>query len=120
MKLNEITELYNSHPLLQSLTGTINNDDKRKILIEGLSGSSKAIVLSVIFRKTQTTHVAILPEKEDAAYFYNDLVHRQEKIRFSSSPQHINAPFSMSRPNLQILSSALKCLTILLQEKGKG
>ena len=69
MKINEITELYSRHPLLPPLAEAINNDDKGRMLVGGLSGSSRAMVLSVIFQKSQTTHLVILPEKEDAAYF---------------------------------------------------
>ena len=74
MKENDITVQYNSHQVLPSLIDTINADKKDKIRIEGLTGSSRAMVMSLVFHKTQTTHVVIIPEKEDAAYFYNDLV----------------------------------------------
>jgi len=74
MKDNQITNHFHNHPVVPSIIDTINDDKKGKILIEGLSGSSRAMVLSQVFHKTQTTHVAIVPEKEDAAYFYNDLV----------------------------------------------
>jgi transcription-repair coupling factor (superfamily II helicase) len=74
MKENELTELYKNHPVLPSLIETIITDKSSKILIEGLSGSSKAMILSLVLYKTQNTHVVILSEKEDAAYFYNDMV----------------------------------------------
>ena len=44
------------------------------IRLEGLSGSSKTMVMASVFNKTHTTLLAVIPEKEDAAYFYNDLV----------------------------------------------
>lgn len=74
MKDNQITDHFNSHPLLPELIETINESMASLISIEGLTGSSKAIVMSLVFQKTQTTHLAIIPEKEEAAYFYNDLV----------------------------------------------
>ena len=74
MKNNKITEYINLHPVIPGLIEAVKADRIKRIRIEGLSGSSKALMLSTVFQKTQTTHLAILPEKEDAAYFYNDLV----------------------------------------------
>ncbi len=74
MKENKITDYFNTHPLIPGLIDAISTDKIKRMRIEGLSGSSRAMLLSAVFNKTQTTHLAVLPEKEDAAYFYNDLV----------------------------------------------
>jgi transcription-repair coupling factor (superfamily II helicase) len=74
MKENAITDIYNSHPLVSELLEVIGRSDTSRARIAGLAGSSKALVTSSVFRKTQNTHIVILPEKETAAYFYNDLV----------------------------------------------
>jgi len=74
MKENKITDYYSLHPVLPLLIESINSDKTGNTTIEGLSGSSKAMMLSLVFHKSQTTHVVVIPEKEDAAYFYNDLV----------------------------------------------
>jgi transcription-repair coupling factor (superfamily II helicase) len=74
MKENAITEIYNSHPLVSELLEMIGKTDTSRARIEGLTGSAKALVAASVFRKTQNTHLVILPEKETAAYFYNDLV----------------------------------------------
>ena len=74
MKENEIISHFNNHPNLQSLTDAFSNVHQKKIRLEGLTGSSKAFILSGIFQRTQITHIVVIPEKEDAAYFYNDLV----------------------------------------------
>jgi len=74
MKENEITHLYNLHPVLSRLTEAIGAFTTGRICVGGLSGSSKAITIARIFQETRFTHVAIVPEKEDAAYLYNDLL----------------------------------------------
>jgi transcription-repair coupling factor (superfamily II helicase) len=74
MKENAITEIFNSHPLVTELLEVIGKTDTSRARIDGLSGSAKALVTASVFRKTQNTHIIILPEKETAAYFYNDLV----------------------------------------------
>ena len=74
MKENEIISHYNNHPNLEGLIGAFSNSEVRRICLDGLTGSSKAIILAGVFLKMQNTHLVIIPEKEDAAYFYNDLV----------------------------------------------
>jgi transcription-repair coupling factor (superfamily II helicase) len=74
MKENILTDIFDSHPGLANLRGGINSDGTEKIIVSGLTGSLKAIAVSKIFSETQLIHLVIIPEKEDAAYFYNDLV----------------------------------------------
>jgi len=73
MKENDLSGQFNTHPVLSELVESISNSDAERISISGLSGSSRAIVAAKVFQKTQFTHLIIIPEKEDAAYFYNDL-----------------------------------------------
>ena len=74
MKNNELTDLYSQHPVILSLIESIRSDQSKTILVKGLTGSSKAMAIAQVYQKTQNTHIIVLPEKEDAAYFYNDLV----------------------------------------------
>ncbi|MCX6245580.1 MAG: transcription-repair coupling factor [Bacteroidetes bacterium] len=41
--------------------------------LKGLTGSSRSLVASAVFRSHPSVHVHILPDRETAAYFYNDL-----------------------------------------------
>jgi len=74
MKENDIVSHFDNHPNLEELVGVLGKSDIRRIRLEGLTGSSKAIIVAGVFTKTQITHLVMIPEKEDAAYFYNDLV----------------------------------------------
>ena len=74
MKENELKNIIDTHPVLHGVIETISSTRTGRISIEGLSGSSKAMLLAKVYNKTQFTHIAIVPEKEDAAYLYNDLV----------------------------------------------
>ncbi|MBE0653915.1 MAG: hypothetical protein IH594_08960 [Bacteroidales bacterium] len=42
--------------------------------LKGLSGSSKAVYIHLYLSLTKGSHLIILNDKEEAAYFYNDLV----------------------------------------------
>ncbi|MDZ7737564.1 MAG: hypothetical protein U5K32_00530 [Bacteroidales bacterium] len=70
----DLGSLYTGHSKLEKVKNHLKDESKGKIAIEGLAGSSRSLFVSSIFRSVATTHFVILPEKEDAAYFYNDLV----------------------------------------------
>jgi len=120
MKENQITDHYNSHPVLPALIETINADKTGNIRIEGLSGSSRAMVLSLVFQKTQTTHVVIIPEKEDAAYFYNDLVSLagEDSVFFFPSTYKRSVQYEQTEPANIVLRTEV--LNHLASGKRKG
>ncbi len=120
MKINELTEYYNGHPLLPSLAETINEDTAGRIRIEGLSGSAMALVMSVIFGKSQTTHLVVLPEKEDAAYFYNDLLSStaSESVFFFPSTYKRSVQYEQTEPANLVLRTEV--LNHLASGKRKG
>ena len=71
-----------------------------RIRLDGLTGSSKAVILGSIFLKTQITHIVIIPEKEDAAYFYNDLVSivGEEAVFFFPSTYKRSVQYGQTEP----------------------
>ncbi len=67
-------KLYLKHPIFKPLAASLAEDMKGNIAVEDLTGSARSLLVAALFNSLQTTHFIILPEKEDAAYFYNDLV----------------------------------------------
>ena len=120
MKENHITDHYKNHPVLHAIIETINEDKIGKIRVEGLSGSSRAMVLSLVFHKTQTTHVVIIPEKEDAAYFYNDLVSivGDDSVFFFPSTYKRSVQYEQTEPANIVLRTEV--LNHLASGKRKG
>src|SRR5664279_2422451 len=112
MKGNQITDHYNNHPVLNKLIDAINEDKSENFHLEGLSGSSRSTILSLVFHKTQTTHLVIIPEKEDAAYFYNDLISLlgEESVFFFPSTYKLSL-IHISEPTRRTpISYAVFCL----------
>jgi transcription-repair coupling factor (superfamily II helicase) len=120
MKENNIINHYNTHPVLPDLIEKINADKIRNIRIEGLTGSSRAMILSLVFQKTQTTHVVVIPEKEDAAYFYNDLVSLlgEESVYFFPSTYKRSVQYEQTEPANIVLRTEV--LNHLASGKRKG
>jgi transcription-repair coupling factor (superfamily II helicase) len=120
MKENRLTALYGNHALLPALIENINADKTGRIRIEGLTGSSKAMVMSIVYQKTQTTHVIVIPEKEDAAYFYNDLVslNGEESVFFFPSTYKRSVQYEQTEPANIVLRTEV--LNHLASGKRKG
>ena len=66
--------LYRHHPLYEPILKEFTRDRTSVISLQGLTGSSASLLAGAIFKDSATQFLAILPEKDDAAYFYNDLL----------------------------------------------
>jgi len=66
-------EIYRQHPSFGKLEQLLAGDSNEPVMIHGLTGSSRSVVMAGALSQQPTTHVVLFPEKEDAAYFYNDL-----------------------------------------------
>ena len=73
MKQVSLVESFKRHPRLGAIDLFIDGEKKRA-LVKGLTGSSVALAVAAVFEKTgKQQHFVVLPDKEQAAYFYNDL-----------------------------------------------
>ncbi|MFO7369094.1 MAG: transcription-repair coupling factor, partial [Bacteroidales bacterium] len=74
MALSELIQLYSKHPAAKNLQQLLADDSLKKIHCAGLAGSSKSLLMASIVSSLSGIHLVVMPEKEDAAYMYNDLV----------------------------------------------
>jgi transcription-repair coupling factor (superfamily II helicase) len=72
MSIQEILQFYSETPQLQQLTELL-KDDSKDLLVTGLIGSQDAFVAASVFKQTEFNHFFILGDKEEAAYFQNNL-----------------------------------------------
>ena len=73
MKAKEITGYYKSHAKVQAFDAWIEEGGSH-LFLKGLTGSGAAFVLSAVFDKPgRQQHLVVMPDKEQAAYLYNDL-----------------------------------------------
>jgi transcription-repair coupling factor (superfamily II helicase) len=73
MNVNDIISKYTESPQLQSINQWLRDTTSGDIHISGLVGSSDAFVASSVFKSTEYNHFFILNNKEEAAYFQNNL-----------------------------------------------
>lgn len=67
-------KLFEGHPQLEKLSAFCAAPPGEKIHLQGIIGSARTIISSRLFLKLSKSILVILPEREDAAYFYDDLV----------------------------------------------
>ncbi|HLR37296.1 MAG TPA: DEAD/DEAH box helicase, partial [Chitinophagaceae bacterium] len=74
MNLEAILESYRNNNRLEQLAERIAMSDSDNIQLKGLSGSATAFIIGAFSKNQTDNHVIVLNDKEEAAYFQNDLV----------------------------------------------
>ncbi|MCI0522672.1 MAG: transcription-repair coupling factor, partial [Bacteroidales bacterium] len=107
-------EHYSQHPSFLKLKELLAGDTREPVVINGLTGSAKAVVMTGALSQQPTTHLVILPEKEDAAYFYNDLssLLGDENIFFFPGTYKRSVMYDQTEPaNIILRAEVLNFLT---------
>lgn len=75
MQLSDIVKIYTKLPVVGKLVSAISKIERQKISLAGLAGSQKAVVLGATLQKTDDAplQLVIVADREEAAYFLNDL-----------------------------------------------
>ena len=73
MKASQLTEHYRNNEAVAALGVLCNSKETFRMHLKGMAGSAAAVVASAVFANSGPLHLIILPEKEEAAYFFNDL-----------------------------------------------
>jgi transcription-repair coupling factor (superfamily II helicase) len=73
LKSTQLIERYQSDQRILHLAGLLKIGESARVGLAGLAGSASAMIAATVFRQVRGTHVFILPDKETAAYFSNDL-----------------------------------------------
>jgi transcription-repair coupling factor (superfamily II helicase) len=102
LTVEELLSRYEHHA---ALPGLMSRESGSRAHLLGSSGSQHALLFAAAFRKDKHTMLAVLPEKEEAAYFLNDLEHllpEQEILFFPAASRKVYDP-ETSDPNQKLL-----------------
>ncbi|MCD4773704.1 MAG: transcription-repair coupling factor, partial [Bacteroidales bacterium] len=99
MDSKQLKEKFYQRPKVLKLISGINNPVHKRFQLKGLVGSSRSLLASAVFDKTSGIHLFILPDKETAAYFYNDLesIFEEKSLNYSRK-KILFFPTSYKRP----------------------
>jgi len=73
LTVSEILHLYQNNPKTGQVIDVLENDDLERLHLKGLVGSQRSFLAASVYQAIRGTHIFILPDKESAAYFHNDL-----------------------------------------------
>ena len=73
VRVIDFLNIYRADGFIKTVAAEIKAPEKHNIQLKGLSGSLDAVVLSSIFKIHPQDYVVVLHDKEEAAYFQNDL-----------------------------------------------
>lgn len=72
MSKSVLYKIYDNSPKIKQIVDSLQQTDP-KIQLNGLIGSSLSFVVQSLFKKTETPFLMIFNDKEEAAYYLNDL-----------------------------------------------
>lgn len=73
MRASDFLTIFKTDSLVQNLAEGIRTFKPKCLRVKGITGSLDAIVLAAVCKASHSSHVVILQDKEEAAYFLNDL-----------------------------------------------
>jgi transcription-repair coupling factor (superfamily II helicase) len=120
MKENQILNFYTNTTGVEELFRSLSNTSPARICVEGTAGSAKSLIAASLFTEMKNIHLVILPEKEDAAYFYNDLVALlgDDQVFFFPSTYKRSVQYGQTEPANIVLRTEV--LNYLSSGKRKG
>ena len=75
MEPKELQKIFAEHPGTEALMHLKEESGKKHAVLEGLTGSSAALVFAGLKKKTPAqTYMVVLNDAEEAGYFYHDLM----------------------------------------------
>ncbi len=74
MTIPEILQRYSDSAQVKELLAQLSTgDDRKDFFLSGLIGSQDAFVAATVFKQTDFNHLFVMSDKEEAAYFQNNL-----------------------------------------------
>lgn len=73
MRASDFINIYRADGLIKTIAAGIHAPKQKNIRVKGLSGSLDAVLLATVFKLHHHDHLIVLQDREEAAYFQNDL-----------------------------------------------
>jgi transcription-repair coupling factor (superfamily II helicase) len=73
LELKEFAKIYQKHPLMGAFLQNFVSGSKSRVQVKGISGSAKSLIIKTLFEKSAKNILVVMPDKEEAAYLFNDL-----------------------------------------------
>ena len=74
LEARELLQLFQKHPVVDEIRKSLNGCPDVKLKIENGVGSVLSFIAAVLGKESEGIQLFVLNDKEEAAYFYNDLL----------------------------------------------
>jgi transcription-repair coupling factor (superfamily II helicase) len=114
MKPSGLLKYYPANDLYRNLAGILKQGKSGSVRLKGLAGSSKSLISASIISELPAIHLFILPDSEEAAYFFNDIVNLVpdcEILYFPSSFKNSLKYHLVSSSNIVMRTTVIKRLS---------
>jgi transcription-repair coupling factor (superfamily II helicase) len=122
MRIKDFVQLYQAEPLVQVLAEKLQSNTVKNIFTKGLAGSMDAVVATAIYQQKPEFHIFILNDKEEAAYFLDDLQQLNEQtikpLFFPSSYKKAYHYEEIDNANVLQRAEVLSAVSQAIKEKS--
>lgn len=122
MKVNDLVTLYRNDPFVKVIEQDLNhgNETTKNIQIKGFAGSTDALVMAAMFQEKERNYVVVLPDKDDAAYFFNDIKDLMIKPVVHFFPMSYKRPYEHDEVDNANVLQRSEVLSLLNNNRDKG
>ncbi|NNC94448.1 MAG: transcription-repair coupling factor [Chitinophagales bacterium] len=118
MDLQFIKKLYGESRQISIISDSI--DNKTNLHLKGLTGSALSVVASATFEKKNIHHLFIMEDREEAAFFHNDLNSLNEKKDVLFFPDSFKRPGKFDEMNNSNVRMRTEVVNQLAHSKTRG
>ncbi len=118
MEPPELLSAYNRLDQVKALHKWCEKPGSQVIHLKGLAGSSPALIAASCLTETVRSHVFILPDRETAAYFHNDLVNFSSPVSTYFYPSSYRRSVQYSRKNTDNIVRRTEVLKKIEEDDG--
>ena len=111
MELSTILKKFTGLEQTRRLVRLLSDREKKHIFLEGLSGSADAVLLSAVYESLPHPALFILGDREEAAYFQNDLENILGYQKALLYPASYKKPYQLDQPDNNLVLQRAEVLT---------
>ncbi|HBH24272.1 MAG TPA: transcription-repair coupling factor [Cytophagales bacterium] len=107
MNITDFLRIYKEDAVVQVVAEKIKPNSDNKIQLKGLTGSQDAVLLAALHANTHQNFLVVLHDKEEAAYFHNDMQNLMSHREILFYPTSYKRPYEFEEiENANILMRA--------------
>ena len=107
MEVGSFLDWYSQDALMQTLRTYLNSSDTQKFRLKGLKGSQDAVIAACLKHSLSKAQVFVMGDREEAAYFHNDLQNLLPAVEVLLFPTSYKKPYQFEEvENANILMRA--------------